>query len=71
MLHPRFAFNKLKLRRVEAGVFAGNPASGKLLEKFGARREGMKRQAVKAQSSVKIEDEYVYGLLKEEWRDLK
>jgi ribosomal-protein-alanine N-acetyltransferase len=33
-----FAFKKLKLRRIEAGVFVGNPSSGKLLEKFGAKR---------------------------------
>ncbi|MEM4181957.1 MAG: GNAT family protein [Candidatus Pacearchaeota archaeon] len=39
------AFKKLKLRRIEASVFAGNPSSGKLLEKFGAKQEGIKRKA--------------------------
>jgi len=67
----KFAFNKLKLRRIQAGVFAGNPSSGKLLEKFGAKLEGTKRKAVKCKADGKIKDELIYGLLKEEWRELK
>jgi len=39
-----FAFKRLKLRRLEAGVFAENPSSGKLLEKYGFKKEGMKRR---------------------------
>jgi [ribosomal protein S5]-alanine N-acetyltransferase len=62
-----FAFKKLKLRRIEAGVFAGNPASGKLLEKFGAKKEGMKRMSCKCKADNKIKDEYIYGLLKQEY----
>jgi ribosomal-protein-alanine N-acetyltransferase len=61
-----FGFKKLKLRRIEAGVFAGNPASGKLLEKFGAKREGIKRKSCRCKADKKIKDEYIYGLLKEE-----
>lgn len=67
----KFAFNKLKLRRVEAGVFVGNPSSGKLLEKFGAKQEGLKRKALRCKADGKIKDELMYGLLKEEWRRLK
>jgi len=67
----KFAFNKLKLRRVEAGVFKGNPSSGKLLEKFGAKLEGTHRKSVRSKATGKIMDENFYGLLKEEWKKLK
>jgi RimJ/RimL family protein N-acetyltransferase len=62
-----FAFNKLKLRRLEAGVFAGNPSSGKLLEKFGFKNEGMKRKARVSKADGQIKDEIIYSLLKEEY----
>ncbi len=62
-----FAFKKLKLRRVEAGVFVGNPSSGKLFEKFGAKQEGIKRRAKVCKADGKIKDELIYGLLKEEY----
>jgi RimJ/RimL family protein N-acetyltransferase len=64
-------FNKFKLRKIEAGVFAGNPSSGKLLEKFGFKKEGIKRQAYRCKSDNQIKDEIMYGLLKEEWKDKK
>lgn len=64
----KFAFNELKLRRIEAGVFAGNPSSGKLLEKFGAKKEGFKIQARICKADGKIKDEILYGLLKEDWK---
>jgi RimJ/RimL family protein N-acetyltransferase len=67
----KFAFNKLKLRRIGASVFPGNPSSGKLLEKFGAKLEGKKRKSAKCKADGKIKDEISYGLLKEEWRKLK
>jgi RimJ/RimL family protein N-acetyltransferase len=62
------AFKKLKLRRLEAGVFAGNPSSGKLLEKYGFKIEGMKRKAVRCKADGKLKDEHIYGLLRSEWR---
>lgn len=67
----KFTFNKLKLRRIEAGVFVGNPSSGRLLEKFGAKLEGTKRKSCVCKADGKIKDEDIYGLLKEEWRKLK
>lgn len=66
----KFAFNKLKLRKIEAGVFAGNPSSGKLLEKFGAKQEGLKRKSDKCKADGKIKDEIIYGILKEEWKKI-
>ncbi len=38
-----FAFASLALHRVQAGVFARNPASGRVLEKVGMRHEGVLR----------------------------
>jgi ribosomal-protein-alanine N-acetyltransferase len=62
-----FAFNVLKLRRLEAGVLVGNTSSGKLLEKFGFKKEGIKRKACIYKADGKIKDEYIYGLLSEEY----
>ena len=53
--------------RVEAEIFAGNPSSGKLLEKFGAKIEGIRRQANRSKADKKIKDAVIYGLLKEEY----
>ena len=65
------AFKKLKLRRIEAHVFKGNPSSGKLLEKYNFKLEGMKRKAVKSKANGKIYDSYIYGLLREDYRPRK
>jgi [ribosomal protein S5]-alanine N-acetyltransferase len=61
------AFNKLNLRKVEAAVFVGNPASGKLLEKFGGQIEGLKRKSCISKATGKIMDEHIYGILKEDY----
>lgn len=60
-------FRKLKLNRLEAGVFAGNPSSGKLLEKFGFESEGCKRQAVRCKATRELQDELLYGLLRKDY----
>lgn len=67
----KFLFNKLKLRRVWAAIFAKNSSSGKLLEKFGFKEEGLLRKAARCKANGKIKDSFFYGLLKEEWRKLK
>ncbi|MBR9703950.1 GNAT family N-acetyltransferase [Candidatus Pacearchaeota archaeon] len=66
-----FSFNKIKLRRIEAAVLLGNPSSNILLERFNFKCEGLKRKAVKTMSDKKIYDEYIYGLLKEDYMKLK
>jgi RimJ/RimL family protein N-acetyltransferase len=60
-----FSFNKLKLRRLEAGVFTENPSSGKLLEKFGFKKEGVRIQARRCKADGRIVDETMYALVKE------
>ncbi|MFA6518803.1 MAG: GNAT family protein [Candidatus Shapirobacteria bacterium] len=65
----RFAFDKLKLRRIENGYFKGNQSSFKMQEKLGYKLEGIKRKACKCLADGKIKDEYITGLLKEEWKN--
>lgn len=40
-----FAFRRLKLHRLGAGVFHDNPASQKVLKKLGFQKEGVSRQS--------------------------
>lgn len=65
----RICFDELGLRRVTAACFTGNAASWRLME-----RVGMRREAHHVQDSLHRDhgwqDEYVYALLADEWRDL-
>ena len=63
----RFAFEELGLRKLENGFFPGNDASSKMQEKFGYKIEGMKRKAFRCMADGSFKDEYITGLLKEEW----
>ena len=65
----KYAFNVLNLRRLENGYFKGNTASLKMQTKFGYKFEGIRRQKFKSMSTGNFEDEYITGLLKEEWID--
>ena len=64
----KFAFNKLKLRRVESGFFKGNTPSFKLQKKFGFKIEGLRRKGFRCKADGKLKDEYITALLKEEWK---
>jgi RimJ/RimL family protein N-acetyltransferase len=61
----KFAFEKLKLNRVQARHFSRNPASGRVMQKMGMQREGILRQAVKKWD--RFEDLELYSILKSEW----
>jgi ribosomal-protein-alanine N-acetyltransferase len=63
-----FAFNELKLRRLESPVFSDNEASNATQKKMGYKLEGVKRKAVKSKTTGKIYDINIYGLLKEDWK---
>lgn len=63
-----FAFNRLKLRRINVSAYIKNKPSNNLIKKMGFKHEGMKRKAVKVKSTGKICDENIYGLLKEGWK---
>ena len=63
----KYAFEELGLRRLENGYFEGNERSWKMQEKFGYKQEGMKRQRYISLSTGKVVNEYITGLLKDEW----
>jgi ribosomal-protein-alanine N-acetyltransferase len=60
----RYGFDVLNLNRIHACHFARNPASGRVLEKIGMRREGISRQHVRRWG--RFEDLVHYGMLREE-----
>ena len=64
----KFAFNKLKLRRLDNGFIKGNPSSFKMQERYGYRIEGLRRKGFRCMADGKIKDEYITGLLKTEWK---
>ena len=49
----QFGFETLKLNRIEAGHFAGNTASGRVMQKANMRFEGVRRQAFWHRDSFK------------------
>jgi ribosomal-protein-alanine N-acetyltransferase len=62
-----FAFNELKLRRLENGFLDGNQSSFKMQERFGYKVEGIRRKSFRCMADGEIKDEYITGLLKDEW----
>jgi ribosomal-protein-alanine N-acetyltransferase len=59
-----YAFETFDLERLQASVFAWNPASARVLEKCGYQLEGRLRRAIIKDD--KVTDELVYGLLRAE-----
>jgi len=57
-----YAFEKLDIIRIQAGVLSKNPASMRVLEKAGYVKEGISRNAVIKNGEVM--DEHVYAILK-------
>lgn len=63
-----FAFNKLRLRKIETEAFTGNNASNKMSLKLGFKKEGMKRKNSVCKATGEIHDGNIYGMFKEEWK---
>ncbi len=63
----KYAFEELGLRRLENGYFKDNVKSRNMQLKFGYKDEGIKRKKFISQATGNVEDEYITGLLKEEW----
>ena len=57
-----YAFARLQLVRVYAGVFANNPASARVLEKAGLQFEGRLRQAIF--KNGELIDELLYAIVR-------
>lgn len=66
-----FAFDKLKLRRLNSDVYADNKASNATQLKMGYKLEGCLRKNRRCLASGKIHDENIYGLLKEDWEKIR
>jgi RimJ/RimL family protein N-acetyltransferase len=64
-----FAFNRQKLHRLEAWHFSENTASGRVMQKLGMLREGVRRQAFNKNGQWL--DLVVYALLADEWQSLQ
>ena len=62
-----FAFNKLELKVLEAGVFEGNPSSGKMLEKFGFKIVGESKTVTCKADGRRVQD-IPYKLFKKDYR---
>ena len=60
-----YAFNEMKMRRLEADVDPRNVGSIKTLERLGFKREGFLRE--RWYVAGEIQDAFFYGLLKREW----
>ncbi|MBP5683860.1 MAG: GNAT family N-acetyltransferase [Bacilli bacterium] len=63
----QYAFETLGLRRLENGYFKDNERSHKMQLSFGYKDEGIKRKKFISKATGTIEDEYITGLLKDEW----
>ncbi len=61
-----YGFEELDLHRIIATCQPENPASYRVMEKLGMRREGHFRQCIDRGQGVWW-DEYFYALLKDEW----
>jgi len=57
----QFGFEKLHLNKIVAFHMVRNPASGRVMEKLGMRKEGLLRDHVK--KSGRFEDSVAYGIL--------
>ncbi len=62
-----FAFDKLKLRKLNSTVFTKNIASNNTQKSVGYKLEGLKKKDSKSLSTGEIRDVNIYGLLKEDW----
>ena len=61
-----YCFANLNAHRVIATCQPDNPASYRVMEKIGLRREGHFRQCIQ-RSETEWWDEYFYALLRDEW----
>jgi|SRR3972149_6294123 len=63
-----FAFNRLKVRKMETGAYEKNKASNATQKAMGYKYEGTRLKHHITKSTGKIHDEHFYGLFKEDWK---
>lgn len=66
-----FAFNELKLRRLNSTVKDDNQASNATQNKMGYKLEGFQRQGSRSKATGEIHNVNMYGLLKEDWEAVR
>ncbi|OGF24274.1 hypothetical protein A3H09_02875 [Candidatus Falkowbacteria bacterium RIFCSPLOWO2_12_FULL_45_13] len=64
----KYCFGKLKLNRVELGVFKFNPRGIRCYKKCGFKIEGIKKQSVR--KNGKFVDEIIMGITKDDYNKL-
>ena len=64
-----FAFEELKLHRLELDVFSFNSRAIKAYKKAGFKQEGVLRDGIK--DGDKYADDVLMAILEDEWRDIK
>ena len=63
-----FAFNRLKINRLEMSAFVENVGSNAIAKKLGFKYEGRKREASIPESTKKVHDDNLYSMLRREYR---
>ena len=63
-----FAFDTLKLRRLNSAAMVTNKASNATQQKVGYVFEGLQRKGCRSKASGKVHDVNMYGLLKDDWK---
>lgn len=64
-----FAFEELKLHRLELNVFSFNPRAEKVYLKAGFKREGVLRDAI--YDGKNYADDILMAILEDEWKEIK
>jgi len=64
-----FFFEEVQVNRIESRHDLNNPASGRVMEKCGLIKEGMKRQGDKNNSGIC--DVVFYGMVRDDWQRTK
>ncbi len=64
-----FAFEQLKLHRLELDVFSFNPRAEKAYLKAGFKREGILRDAL--WDGEKYADDILMAILEDDWKEIK
>lgn len=65
----RFGFEEWNLHKIYASHMTRNLASGKVMQKLGMEREGMRKEHTFRWG--KFEDTVLYGILKKEWEEMQ
>lgn len=69
MIASKYAFDELRLNRLEGTILSNNIASKKLYEKCGWKEEGIRRES-QYKNGVYF-DEYYVGILKKDFNDIR